>query len=83
MACIASFITAFGIGLAERTGTSTALAPVSRIIVDVRVRTGQQLIDLYATQLDLYAKALQGMLGIPVTGKILYSFTLRQEVPIP
>jgi len=56
------------------------------VVVDYktdRVRTGQQLIDLYATQLDLYAKALQGMLGIPVTGKILYSFTLRQEVPIP
>ncbi|MDD5847800.1 MAG: helicase-exonuclease AddAB subunit AddA [Firmicutes bacterium] len=56
------------------------------VVVDYktdRVRTGKELADLYATQLDLYARALEGMLGVPVAGKILYSFALQQEVPLP
>ncbi|MDO5475855.1 MAG: UvrD-helicase domain-containing protein [Eubacteriales bacterium] len=47
-----------------------------------RVRTGQELADRYRVQLDLYADALAGALGLPVAEKLLYSTALGQTVPV-
>ncbi len=55
------------------------------VVVDYKtdnVKTAQELIDLYQVQLDYYAEALEAMLGIPVTEKIIYSFRLQQEVQL-
>lgn len=41
-----------------------------------RVKTGEELCERYRRQLEIYAEALENMLRIPVTEKILYSFHL-------
>lgn len=56
------------------------------VVVDYKtdhVRKAQELVDLYQKQLDLYAQALEGMLGIPVQDRIIYSFALKQEIRLP
>lgn len=40
----------------------------------------QQLVDKYQEQLHLYGKALQQMTEKPVKEKVIYSFTLREEI---
>ena len=47
-----------------------------------RVRRGeeQKLVDLYHTQLEDYAQALQRMTGRRVKEKYIYSFTLKKEI---
>lgn len=45
-----------------------------------RVSAGQELVDKYQEQLHLYGRALEQMTGKPVKEKIIYSFTLRQEI---
>lgn len=45
-----------------------------------RVRHGKDLKEKYEKQLEYYAKALEQMLGKPVKEKIIYSFTLREEI---
>lgn len=47
-----------------------------------RVRLGeeQKLIDLYHTQLEDYARALERMLEMPVKEKYIYSFTLDKAI---
>lgn len=45
-----------------------------------RIRYGKDLKEKYAKQLEYYAKALEQMLGKPVKEKIIYSFTLREEI---
>jgi ATP-dependent exoDNAse (exonuclease V) beta subunit len=36
----------------------------------------------YQGQLDLYARAVQGIMNREVIGKVLYFTALRQEVPL-
>ena len=38
------------------------------------------LIRRYKTQLDLYAKALEAAVGMPVKEKLIYSFTLNKLI---
>ena len=47
-----------------------------------RVKSGQELISRYRTQLDLYAEALTKATGKPVREKLIYSFALRQTIPL-
>ncbi len=42
------------------------------------VKTGEELCERYRRQMEIYAQALENMLRIPVTEKILYSFHLRE-----
>lgn len=42
------------------------------------VKTGDELRERYRKQMQIYAQALENMLRIPVTEKILYSFHLRE-----
>lgn len=46
------------------------------------VKTAEELALRYRIQLQYYAKALEEMLMIPVSEKILYSFSLDQEVQV-
>lgn len=48
-----------------------------------RVKNGQELIDRYHGQLDYYAKALEQATKKCVKEKIIYSFTLEQEIRLP
>jgi ATP-dependent helicase/nuclease subunit A len=45
-----------------------------------RVRYGMDLKNKYEKQLDYYAEALERMLHRPVKEKIIYSFTLQEEI---
>ena len=45
-----------------------------------RVKNAEQLKERYHAQLEYYAQALEGLLGKPVKEKIIYSFTLREEI---
>lgn len=45
-----------------------------------RVRNASQLKELYHAQLDYYAQALEQLLQKPVKEKIIYSFTLKEEI---
>ena len=47
-----------------------------------RVKSGQELKDKYRAQLDYYARALEQLLEKPVKEKIIYSFTLREEIKV-
>lgn len=47
-----------------------------------RVAQPQELVDRYHRQLEYYAEALERMTGKPVREKIIYSFTLRREIPV-
>ena len=47
-----------------------------------KVRTAQELKDKYHSQLDYYAQALEQLLEKPVKEKIIYSFTLKEEIEV-
>ncbi len=55
------------------------------VVVDYKtdqVRDADTLIRRYRTQLEWYAKALTQATGLPAEEKILYSVTLRKEIPL-
>ncbi len=61
---------------AKATGTGRHI-----ILVDYKtdwVKTGEELCERYRGQLEIYARALENMLRLPVTEKILYSFHLQK-----
>ena len=45
-----------------------------------KVKSAEQLKERYHAQLEYYAQALEGLLEKPVKEKIIYSFTLREEI---
>lgn len=45
-----------------------------------RVRKARELIDKYQEQLHLYGRALEQMTGKKMKEKVIYSFTLKQEI---
>ena len=45
-----------------------------------RVKTADELKEKYHAQLDYYAEALEKLTGKPVKEKIIYSFTLGEEI---
>lgn len=47
-----------------------------------KVRTAQELLEKYHSQLDYYAQALEQLLQKPVKEKIIYSFTLKEEIGV-
>ena len=50
------------------------------IVVLDKVKSAEQLKERYHAQLEYYAQALEGLLEKPVKEKIIYSFTLREEI---
>ncbi len=48
-----------------------------------RGKTAQKLREVYENQLNLYAKAVQKRLGLPVTRLTIWSFALCEEVAVP
>ena len=55
------------------------------ILVDYktdRVKDGEELRNRYQKQIDLYSKALEQILGIKVKRRVLYSFSLGEEVDL-
>ncbi len=56
------------------------------VIIDYktdRVKEEGELIERYARQLELYARAMERYFQLPVTEHILYSFYLSREISIP
>lgn len=47
-----------------------------------RVSSEQELVDRYKEQLDLYERALEQITGKKVRDKLIYSFTLKQEIKL-
>ena len=47
-----------------------------------KVKSGLELKEKYHAQLDYYAKALEQLLGKKVKEKIIYSFTLGEEIQV-
>lgn len=47
-----------------------------------KVRTADQLKEKYRAQLDYYAQALEQLLQKKVKEKIIYSFTLEEEISV-
>ena len=47
-----------------------------------RIHAAHELLEKYHAQLDYYAKALERMTGRKVKEKIIYSFTLQQEIAL-
>ena len=45
-----------------------------------RVRTCEELVKRYKTQLDYYGDALEKLTGMKVKEKIIYSFALQEEI---
>ena len=48
-----------------------------------RADRGEELAERYGVQLELYRAILEETLGIPIGEKIIYSFALGREVPLP
>ncbi len=48
-----------------------------------RVRTGEELVRRYKTQLDYYARALHQLTGMRVKEKLIYSLALNKEERLP
>ena len=48
-----------------------------------RVERGEELAERYGIQLELYRAILEEYLGIPIREKVIYSFSLGREVPVP
>ena len=46
------------------------------------VKSGEELIEKYRTQLDIYAEALEQLTGKMVKEKIIYSFKLKKEITL-
>ncbi len=44
--------------------------------------TGEELVKKYKAQLDYYAKAIRQLTGMEVSGEIIYSVTLREEIVV-
>ena len=47
-----------------------------------RVRMEEELVTRYRTQLELYARALQQIRGLPVREKLIYSFALNRVITV-
>ncbi len=47
-----------------------------------RVKTGEELVERYRSQLLFYQQALEMLLGLPVKQMLLYSFALDREVEV-
>ena len=47
-----------------------------------KVRAAGELTEKYHAQLDYYGQALEQLLQKPVKEKLIYSFTLREEIPV-
>ena len=47
-----------------------------------RVKTEEELVARYRSQLMFYKQALQRLLGLPVKQMLLYSFALGQEIEV-
>ena len=47
-----------------------------------KISSKRQLIEKYHSQLDYYARALEQLTGKRVKEKIIYSFTLREEIAV-
>ena len=47
-----------------------------------RVKTPEELAQRYRSQLTFYKRALEPILGLPVTQAVLYSFHLEQEITV-
>lgn len=57
--------------------------PEGLVVLDYktdRIRTGKELLEKYQVQLDYYARALEQITGKRVVEKIIYSFTLQEEI---
>lgn len=57
--------------------------PEGLVVLDYktdRVRTAGELLEKYQAQLEYYARALEQITGRKVREKIIYSFTLQQEI---
>ncbi len=55
------------------------------VVVDYKtdkVKSKEELVEKYHAQLDYYAKALIQITGKPVKEKVIYSFTLREEIQL-
>lgn len=48
-----------------------------------RVKDARELIEAYAEQLNIYAKACSKIFEMPVKEKIIYSFALSKEIKLP
>ena len=59
--------------------------PDGLVVLDYKtdkVRTGNELKEKYHAQLDYYAQALEQLMEKPVKEKIIYSFTLGEEIEV-
>ena len=59
--------------------------PDGLVVLDYKtdkVRTGNELKEKYHAQLDYYAQALEQLTEKPVKEKIIYSFTLGEEIEV-
>lgn len=59
--------------------------PDGLVVLDYKtdkVKTGNELKEKYHAQLDYYAQALEQLTEKPVKEKIIYSFTLREEIEV-
>ena len=45
-----------------------------------RVESGAELWNRYSTQVEYYEEALKKLMNMPVGDKVLYSFSLEEEV---
>ena len=64
-------------------GSSTFEENGELVVLDYktdRVRKAEELREKYHAQLDYYAEALEQLLKKPVKEKIIYSFTLQEEI---
>ena len=56
------------------------------VVVDYKtdyVRDGRELLEKYKKQLDYYELALGRLTGKRVKEKVIYSFCLKEEIPVP
>ena len=59
--------------------------PDGLVVLDYKtdkIKTGDELKEKYHAQLDYYAQALTQLTGKPVKEKIIYSFTLGEEIKV-
>ncbi len=59
--------------------------PDGLVVLDYKtdkVSAGRELVEKYHAQVEEYARALEQMLEKPVKEKIIYSFTLREEIQL-
>ena len=59
--------------------------PDGLVVLDYKtdkIKTGDELKEKYHAQLDYYAQALERLTEKPVKEKIIYSFTLGEEITV-